>query len=125
MRVAWRNAAKCIGRIAWNTLIVRDCRHVTDPGLFSFSFSLLLNILFLTFPKYKDGMFAEILEHNRIATNGGSLEAVMTVFRPRGDEERWGPRFWNMQIVRYACYEVKDENGYFLFPPNPFSLFSF
>ena len=40
MRVAWRNAAKCIGRIAWNTLIVRDCRHVTDPGNFFFFFFL-------------------------------------------------------------------------------------
>ena len=31
-RVAWRNSAKCIGRISWNTLEVRDRRHITKPA---------------------------------------------------------------------------------------------
>lgn len=54
-RVAWRNSAKCVGRIAWNTMLVRDRRHVTD-----------LN-----------HMFAECIEHQRLATADGSLKAVM------------------------------------------------
>ena len=28
-RVAWRNSNYCIGRIAWQNLIVRDLRHLT------------------------------------------------------------------------------------------------
>ena len=31
-RVAWRNAARCIGRLYWNSLRIRDLRHVTSPG---------------------------------------------------------------------------------------------
>ena len=31
-RVAWRNAARCIGRLYWNSLRVRDLRHVTHPA---------------------------------------------------------------------------------------------
>lgn len=53
-RVAWRNSAKCVGRIAWSTLMVRDRRHVTNL----------------------DKMFAECLEHQRLATADGSLKAV-------------------------------------------------
>jgi len=85
-RVAWRNSAKCIGRIAWNTLMVRDRRHV----------------------KNLDAMFAECLEHQRLATADGSLKAVMTVFSPRQPGTRMGTRFWNLQLVRFACYENDD-----------------
>lgn len=31
-RVAWRNSARCIGRLYWNSLRVRDRRRVTDPA---------------------------------------------------------------------------------------------
>eukprot|EP00904_Undaria_pinnatifida_P005311 jgi/Undpi1/190/HiC_scaffold_1.g00187.m1 len=48
-RVCWRNSAKCIGRIAWNTLMVRDKRHVTDL----------------------DEVFAECMEHQRLAMADG------------------------------------------------------
>src|SRR6478736_2928992 len=30
-RVAWRGSARCIGRLPWQTLIVRDCRDQTSP----------------------------------------------------------------------------------------------
>ncbi|WP_437624507.1 nitric oxide synthase oxygenase [Sorangium sp. So ce1151] len=83
-RVAWRNSAKCIGRISWSTLEVRDRRHVTDP----------------------QAMFAECLEHLKLATGGTNLLSVMTVFRPKRPEEPWGPRFWTSQFVRYAGYHM-------------------
>src|SRR4051812_26700023 len=31
-RVAWRNASRCIGRLYWRSLVVRDLRKVTAPG---------------------------------------------------------------------------------------------
>ncbi len=86
VRVAWRNSAKCIGRIAWNSLIVRDCREVTDP----------------------DAIFEECREHVRIASAGTNLEAVLTLFRPKNPGELWGPRIWNPQLFRYAAYEQAD-----------------
>lgn len=85
-RLAWRNAPKCIGRISWKNLIVRDRRHVTDP----------------------DEMFAECVEHLRLATNGGNIEIVLTLFRPTRPGERWGPRIWNSQLIRYAGYRTAD-----------------
>ncbi|MDZ8183979.1 MAG: nitric oxide synthase oxygenase [Nostoc sp. ChiSLP02] len=85
-QVAWRNASKCVGRIAWNNMIVRDRRHVTDP----------------------DEMFRELEEHIRFATNGGNLQITMTVFRPKQPKEPWGHRIWNSQLYRYAAYQQAD-----------------
>ncbi len=85
-QVAWRNASKCVGRISWNNMVVRDRRHVTDP----------------------DEMFRECQEHVKFATNGGNLQITMTVFRPKQPKERWGSRFWNSQLYRYAAYEMPD-----------------
>ena len=85
-KLAWRNAPKCIGRISWKNLIVRDCRHVTDA----------------------DAVYGECVQHLRAATNGGNIEIVLTVFRAMQPGERWGPRIWNSQLVRYAAYEMDD-----------------
>jgi nitric oxide synthase oxygenase domain/subunit len=85
-RVAWRNSAKCIGRITWKALHVRDMRHINDP----------------------DAMFNQILEHHKVATDGESIAAVATVFRARHSQERFGPRFWSPQFVRFACHEMED-----------------
>lgn len=67
-------------------MVVRDRRHVTDP----------------------DEMFQELLEHLRVATNGGKIQITMTAFRPKQPKERWGPRIWNSQLIRYAAYEQED-----------------
>lgn len=85
-QLAWRNASKCIGRIQWNNMVVRDCRHITDP----------------------DEMFKELLEHLRLGTNDGNIQVTMTAFRPKQPKERWGPRLWNPQLLRYAAYELPD-----------------
>eukprot|EP01088_Endostelium_zonatum_P003021 TRINITY_DN1398_c2_g1_i1.p1 TRINITY_DN1398_c2_g1~~TRINITY_DN1398_c2_g1_i1.p1 ORF type:complete len:667 (-),score=140.25 TRINITY_DN1398_c2_g1_i1:659-2659(-) len=67
-KVAWRNSVKCIGRISWNTLLVRDMRHVIDP--------------------FK--IFEECKEHQKIATGGASIQSVMTIFAPRAPRQHWG-----------------------------------
>ncbi|MFD2935675.1 nitric oxide synthase oxygenase [Spirosoma flavum] len=85
-QLAWRNSAKCIGRISWRNMVVRDLRHVTEP----------------------DEMFRECVEHLRMATNGGNVQIVMNVFRPKKPMERWGPRIWNGQYIRFAAYEQED-----------------
>ena len=73
------------GRISWNTLQVRDCRHIDDPA----------------------AIFKEVHEHQRIATAGTNIQSVMTVFKPKKVDEPLGTRFWSSQFVRYAAY--KDE----------------
>jgi sulfite reductase alpha subunit-like flavoprotein/nitric oxide synthase oxygenase domain/subunit/hemoglobin-like flavoprotein len=85
-QVAWRNASKCVGRIAWKNMVIRDLRHVNSP----------------------DQMFHECQEHVNFATNGGNLQITMSIFRPKHPQERWGPRFWNSQLYRYAAYPMPD-----------------
>ena len=85
-RVAWRNSARCIGRLYWRSLRVRDRREVTAAA----------------------DIAAESITHLREATNGGRIRPVITVFAP--DAPYWpGPRILNSQLVRYAGYD--DRGG--------------
>jgi nitric-oxide synthase len=84
-RVAWRNNSKCIGRLYWKSLVVRDCRHVTDPFQ----------------------IFAECVEHLRGATNDGKLRPTITIFAPPAPGRR-GVRIRNEQMIRYAGYRAVD-----------------
>jgi nitric-oxide synthase, bacterial len=83
-RVAWRANPRCIGRLPWSTLRVLDRRHLTTP----------------------DAIFEACVEHLRLATNGGRLRPVMTVFG--ADDSRRAPRIWNPQLIRYAGWRLPD-----------------
>jgi nitric-oxide synthase len=84
-RVAWRNNARCIGRLYWQSLQVRDLRTVSDAG----------------------GVAEHCFEHLREAHNGGKIRPVISVFAPEAPS-RPAPRIWNEQLVRYAGYEQPD-----------------
>jgi nitric-oxide synthase len=84
-RVAWRNSVKCIGRLYWQGLAVRDFRHAQT----------------------EDEMFEAIFSHIETAMNGGNLRPLMTVFSP-ADKDGHQPRIWNPQIFRYAGYRMPD-----------------
>ncbi|GHG10179.1 nitric oxide synthase oxygenase [Deinococcus piscis] len=74
-RVAWRNAARCIGRGYWPALHVRDLRHISEP----------------------EAVFAELRRHLALAWNGGKVQSVISVFGP-------DVRILNDQLIRYAGY---------------------
>ncbi|MCX5207048.1 nitric oxide synthase oxygenase [Streptomyces sp. NBC_00237] len=80
-RVAWRNSNRCIGRLYWNSLRVRDRRHISDA----------------------DTVARECVEHLEEAGNGGRIRPLITVFAP-DTPARPGPRVWNEQLIRYAGY---------------------
>ncbi|MEU5695658.1 nitric oxide synthase oxygenase [Actinosynnema sp. NPDC020468] len=84
-RVAWRNSARCIGRLYWRSLKVRDLRDLRDPK----------------------EVADECVEHLRLATNGGRVRPVVTIFAP-DDPDQPGPRIRNEQLIRYAGYAGKD-----------------
>ncbi|HEY5986508.1 MAG TPA: nitric oxide synthase oxygenase [Streptosporangiaceae bacterium] len=84
-RVAWRNSSRCIGRLYWRSLRVRDRREVTAAS----------------------DIAAESIAHLREATNNGRIRPVITVFAPDAPD-RPGPRILNSQLVRYAGYETAD-----------------
>jgi nitric-oxide synthase len=81
-QVAWRNSARCIGRLYWRSLQVRDRREVTAA------------------PE----VAAESIAHLREATNGGRIRPMITVFAP-DTPERPGPRIISPQLVRYAGHQ--------------------
>ncbi|WUV06268.1 nitric oxide synthase oxygenase [Amycolatopsis sp. NBC_01488] len=84
-RVAWRNSARCIGRLYWNSLRIRDRRRVTDPAAIA----------------------GECVAHLRQATRGGRIRPTITVFAPETPAEP-GPRIHNEQLIRYAGYRLDD-----------------
>jgi nitric-oxide synthase, bacterial len=80
-RVAWRNSSRCIGRLYWRSLRVRDRREVTGAA----------------------EVAAESIAHLREATNGGRIRPTVTVFAP-DSPDRPGPRILSSQLVAYAGY---------------------
>jgi nitric-oxide synthase len=84
-RVAWRNSSRCIGRLYWRSLRVRDRREVTAAP----------------------DIATESVLHLRAATNGGRIRPMITVFAPDAPG-RPGPRILNSQLIRYAGYETAD-----------------
>jgi nitric-oxide synthase, bacterial len=82
-RVAWRNAARCIGRLYWNSLHIRDRRTVTAPA----------------------DVAAECVQHLRDATRGGRIRSTITIFAPDRPGAT-GPRIHNEQLIRYAGHRT-------------------
>jgi nitric-oxide synthase len=82
-RVAWRNSSRCIGRLYWRTLQLRDRRHISAP----------------------DQVAAECFTHLREATNVGRIRPLITVFAPDAPG-RPGPRIRNAQLIGYAGHEA-------------------
>ena len=84
-KVAWRNSTRCIGRLLWESLVVRDLRHLTTAA----------------------EIFAALVEHIQQATNGGSIRSTMSIFAPDSPGQP-GIRIWNSQLIRYAGYRQPD-----------------
>uniref|UniRef100_A0A803TQ28 Nitric oxide synthase n=1 Tax=Anolis carolinensis TaxID=28377 RepID=A0A803TQ28_ANOCA len=82
---AWRNAARCMGRIQWNKLQVFDARDCTSA----------------------QEMFTSVCTHINYATNRGNLRSAITIF-PQRTAGRGDFRIWNQQLIRYAGYKQHD-----------------
>jgi nitric-oxide synthase, bacterial len=84
-KVAWRNSTRCIGRILWESLVVRDLRHLATAA----------------------EIFAALVEHIQQATNGGSIRSMISIFAPDSLGQP-GIRIWNSQLIGYAGYRQPD-----------------
>ncbi len=94
-RVAWRNNARCIGRLFWESLEVRDQRHISDP----------------------DDVADDLIEHIRIATNGGKIKPLVSIYAAE-DNEGAPMRIWNHQLFGYAGYGRQPDGTYLGDPKN-------
>jgi nitric-oxide synthase len=52
-------------------------------------------------------IFEACVEHIRLATNGGKITPMISVFAP-GQPGVVGPRIWNSQLIRYAGFRQSD-----------------
>jgi nitric-oxide synthase, bacterial len=86
-RVAWRNASRCIGRLYWRSLVVRDLRKIGAP----------------------DEIFEELVRHLRLAgqRERNVIRPVISVFAQHVPG-RNGSRLWNEQLIRYAGHRHTD-----------------
>jgi nitric-oxide synthase len=84
-RMAWRNSNRCIGRLFWDKLRVRDERHITGSA----------------------NIAESLFRHIETATNGGKIIPTLTVYRP-SQPDKPDIRIWNHQLIRYAGYETEQ-----------------
>lgn len=84
-QVAWRNSARCIGRLSWRALRILDRRSLSD----------------------EDSIFEALVEHLRLATNGGRILPFASVFASFRDPGS-SVRVWNHELISYAGYRAPD-----------------
>ena len=89
VKYAWRNATRCIGKIWWETLALRDCRHV----------------------KSVDELFEMICQHLNGSTNNGKIKPTISVFTQRMPGESDQFRIWNSNVLMYAGYLDPNDTG--------------
>lgn len=84
-RLAWRNHARCIGRLWWKSLEVRDCRAMETPGQVA----------------------AQLFAHMEEAFAGGRIRSCISIFPPaRGDA--LPVTVESPQVLQYAGYLQPD-----------------
>lgn len=88
-RVAWRNNARCIGRLFWESLEVRDKRDLLEP----------------------DAVAEDLHQHIRQATNKGKIKPLISIYAPE-DEQGAQLRIWNHQLFGYAGYGKQADGTY-------------
>jgi len=84
-RLAWRNHARCVGRMHWRSLKLLDFRDRTTAG----------------------SIAEACWEHVRESTNGGRIESVISVFPPRSPSGE-SIHISNPHLLRYAGYRLPD-----------------
>ena len=91
-RVAWRNHARCIGRLFWNSLEVVDCRSIQCPDLVA----------------------GRAIEHLREAAGSGKIRSIISIFPPARGSSRREPLptyIESQQLIQYAGYAIPGK-GY-------------
>ncbi len=85
-RLAWRNHARCIGRLYWRSLEVRDRRHLDDA----------------------DQIIGALREHLEAVQYAGAARSVLSVFAPPAFKGGRAPKIFNHQLCGYAGYRAED-----------------
>ena len=65
-KVAWRNSTRCIGRLHWQKLVVRDRRALRSA----------------------EEIFSALIEHVRLSSGTGKVVPMITIFAPAHSDQR-------------------------------------
>jgi nitric-oxide synthase len=84
-RLAWRNNTRCLGKLYWRGLTVRDFRVVTDA----------------------DGIAKGCLDHGEFVFNKGRIKPTITIFAPLKPGKA-AAQVWNSQLISYAGHRQAD-----------------
>ena len=90
VQYAWRNATKCVGKIWWETLTLRDCRYIQSV----------------------EEMFETICEHLKKSINNGRIKNTISVFPQKKTGQPDLFRIWNRNILMYAGYQDYDNDSF-------------
>jgi nitric-oxide synthase len=96
-RLAWRHNTKCIGKLYWRGLTVRDFRAVTEP----------------------EAIVEGCLDHTAFVHNKGRIKPSITIFAPNGPGKP-AAQVKNSQLISYAGHRQAD--GSFIGDPNTAAL---
>ena len=99
-KLAWRNSNRCMGRLFWKTLKVRDRRSLSSA----------------------EEVFADAMAHLKSATQGGKIRSTLSVYATP-EEGDLGFRILNKQLIRFAGYTLP--NGEILGDPDSVSFTSY
>lgn len=86
-RVAWRNHARCIGRLFWKSLEVIDCRLLTSP----------------------EQVAVQMFSHMEQALDGGNLQPLISIFAPLTPFSV-PVTVESTQVMQFAGYTTPDGN---------------
>lgn len=84
-KLAWRNSNRCVGRLFWKSLKVRDRRRLATP----------------------QAIFEDLLSHLDFATNGGKIRPTISLYAPE-ENQYTTIRIWNKQLIRFAGYRAEE-----------------
>lgn len=99
-KVAWRNSNRCIGRLFWKSLKVRDRRTISNP----------------------EDIFTDLMDHLDFATNEGKIRSTVSIY-PADTIESGEIRILNKQLIRFAGYRLP--NGQVLGDPDSLEFTKF
>ena len=84
-RLAWRNHARCIGRLTWKSLIVHDCRHLSSAH----------------------DVLSKTIDNVQAGFRDGRIAASITIFAP-ATASALPATFESRQLFQYAGYLSED-----------------
>ena len=125
MQLAWRNSSKCIGRMQWKNLLVRDVRHIQHPdeifeecieqidiGGPAMIRSAAKNhdaVVVVTDPSQYDRVIEALRRGDQVVTQGGLVGKVTKVKEGENEIEVEIAKGVNVRVIKSTVAQVMSK----------------